>query len=146
MENLSDLFRVQINFDTSHLLFPSIIEWALVVLLAAIAVVHGPRLVSQWRQGSMAQRVRGWDVDKKRLYGCLVLTPIYFAAMEPVGEIYPNAGIGFLLTSFVYGLALSWLFVRDNNRRKTVLMSLTAIITPTVVWFVFAHIFRITLP
>ena len=55
-------------------------------------------------------------------------------------------GIGFLLTSMVYSFALSWLFVRDNTRRKTMMMCFNALITPTAVWFVFSYIFRITLP
>lgn len=146
MENLSELFRVQIDFDRSHLFFPTIVEWVLVGLMLVIVVVHGPRWVAQWRESPLAGRVRAWDIDKRRLFGCLLLTPIYFAAMEPVGAINPNTGIGFLLTSYAFGFALSWLFVRDNNRRKTVLMFLNALITPTIVWFVFAYIFRITLP
>lgn len=146
MEKLSDLFKVNIDFAQSHLLFPSIIEWLMAGLLLAIAVVHGPELLAQWRSGAIAERIRKTSVDHKRFFGCLVLTVIYFLSMEPVGKIYPNSGVGFLLTSVVYGFALSWLFVRENNRRKTVLMAANAVITPAIVWFVFAHIFRITLP
>jgi len=146
MEKISDLFRVKVDFSRSHLLFPSIIEWVLVGLLITIAIVHGRELAAYWRAASPLTRLKNWQFDKRRLLGCLTLTPIYFLLMEPVGRIYPNSGIGFLLTSCIYGFALSWLFVRDNSRRKMALMGLNALITPTVVWFVFAHIFRITLP
>lgn len=146
MKHFADLFKVHIVFDQSHLLFPSIIEWVLGLLLLAIAVVHGPELLAQWRDGAMKARLTNWQVDKKRLFGCVVLTAAYFAAMEPVGRIYPNSGVGFLITSIVYGFALSWLFVHDNSRRKTILMWLSSVITPAVVWVVFAHVFRITLP
>ncbi len=146
MEKISDLLRVEVDFSQSHLLFPSIIEWVLAGLLLAIVFVHGRELVVQWRQVSLWARLRNWEFDKRRLLGCLLLTPIYFTLMEPVGRLYPNTGIGFLLTSMVYGFALSWLFVRDNSRRKMLLMGLNAVITPTAVWFVFSYIFRITLP
>ena len=146
MKHFADLFRVHVEFSQSHLLFPTIIEWVLAVLLLVIALVHGPELLAQWRDGGLKERGTQWQVDKRRLFGSVILTAVYFAAMEPVGHIYPNSGIGFLLTSVVYGFALSWLFVHDNNRRKTMLMALSSVITPTIVWFVFAHVFRITLP
>ncbi len=146
MEKINDLFRVEVDFSQSHLMFPSIVAWVMAGLFVAILIVHGSELVAQWREASLLERLRNWEFDKRRLLGCLILTPIYFALMEPVGRLYPNSGIGFLLTSMAYAFALSWLFVRDNNRRKTMLMSLNALITPTVVWFVFSYIFRITLP
>ncbi len=99
MQPISDLLRVHISFDQSHLFFPTIVEWLLAVLLLAIAVVHGPELLAQWRSAGIRSRLASWQVDGRRLFGCLALTLAYFAAMEPVGRIYPNAGIGFLLTS-----------------------------------------------
>lgn len=146
MEYFADLLKVQIDFDRSHLLFPTIIEWVLAALALAIIATRGRQWLASWRGCSLGARMQGWQIDKRRLFGCLILTPMYFAAMEPVGSIYPNVGVGFLLTSWVYGFALSWLFVHDNNRRKTVLMALNALIVPTLVWLVFAHLFRITLP
>ncbi len=146
MENLADLFKVNIAFKQSHLLFPSIVEWTMGVLLLAIAVVHGPELLAQWRNGAMKKRISHWKVDKKRFFGSVLLTVVYFAAMEPVGTIYPNSGVGFLLTSIAYGFGLSWLFVHDNNRHKTILMAMSSVITPLVVWLVFSLVFKITLP
>ena len=146
MNTFAEIFKVQIDFEKSHLIFPTIIEWLLATLALAIVITHAPGWVTALRSLPIAERIRGWDFDRKRLFGCLLLTPAYFAAMEPVGSIAPNTGVGFLITSWVYVFALAWLFVRDNNRRKTIAMLLNAVITPTLVWFVFAHIFRITLP
>lgn len=140
------MFKVHVEFDQSHLFFPNIVEWVLLGLVLAIAVVHGPELLAQWRNGAVAKRLGAWNVDKKRFFGCLALTLAYFSAMEPVGRLYPNSGIGFLLTSIVYGLALSWLFVHHINRRKTFLMAMSSVITPLLVWLVFSHLFKITLP
>jgi putative tricarboxylic transport membrane protein len=146
MGRISHILEVKVDFSREHLLFPSIIEWVLVVLALAIVVTHAPRWVAAYRSASIGERIRGWKVDTRRLIGCLILTPVYFAAMQPVGSLAENTGVGFLITSCVYVFALSWLFVRDNNRRKTIAMTLNALITPTLVWFVFARIFRITLP
>lgn len=146
MESLAELFKVHVAFDQSHLFFPAIVQWVLAVLLLAIAIVHGPELLAQWRGGALKDRLANWQVDRKRLVGSVVLTAVYFAAMEPVGQIHPNSGVGFLITSVVYGIALSWLFVHDLDRRKMVLIGLSSLITPALVWYVFAHVFRITLP
>jgi hypothetical protein len=146
METFSDLFKVHVEFEKSHLLFPTIIEWLMAALLLAIVVVHGPELLAHWRNGEARGRWAKWQVDKKRLFGCLALTLVYFAAMEPVGRLYPNSGIGFLLTSIVYGFALSLLFVHDINKHKLMLISLSSVLTPLVVWVVFSYVFRITLP
>lgn len=146
MAAFSDLFKVHIEFNQSHLFFPRIVEWTLLGLLLAIAVVHGPELLAQWRNGAVKSRLSQWQVDKRRLFGCLALTAVYFIAMEPVGRLYPNSGIGFLLTSIAYGFALSWLFVHGINRRKIFLMAMSSVITPFLVWLVFSHLFKITLP
>ncbi|WP_372661391.1 tripartite tricarboxylate transporter TctB family protein [Hydrogenophaga sp.] len=146
MASLSELFKVHIDFDQSHLFFPSIVEGALLLLLLAIAVVHGPELLAQWRGGALGRRLSQWQVDTKRLLGCLALTVVYFSAMEPVGRLYPNSGIGFLLTSIVYGFLLSWLFVHGINKRKIFLLSMSSVLTPLLVWLVFSHVFKITLP
>lgn len=146
MSTLPEMLKIQMDFSQSHLFFPAIIEWILAVLLVLIFIAHGRELVAFWRTASPLARIRTWQFDRRRLVGCLILTPVYFALMEPVGKILPNSGIGFLLTSVVFGFALSWLFVHDNNRRKTILMALNALITPTFVWFVFSYLFHITLP
>ncbi len=146
MEQISDLLKIHLTFDKSHLFFPTIVEWLLGFLLLAIAIVHGPELIAQWRSGAFRSRLANWEVDKRRLFGCLAMTLVYFAAMEPVGLIYPNGGVGFLLTSIVYGFALSWLFGRDLDRRKWILIGSSSVLTPLVVWFVFSTVFKITLP
>jgi hypothetical protein len=146
MASLTELLKIHLEFEQSHLFFPRIVEWTLFGLLLAIAVVHGPELLAQWRSGGARGRIGQWQVDKKRLFGCLALTAIYFTVMEPVGKLYPNSGIGFLLSSIVYGFLLSWLFVRDISRRKVTLMALSSVCTPFLVWLVFSHVFKITLP
>lgn len=146
MDTLSELLKVQVDFNQSHLLFPAIVESLLGILLLLIAITHGPKLLARARGAAVQARPARRPVDWKRLGGCLALTVVYFTAMEPVGTLRPNTGVGFLLCSIVYGLLLSWLFVRDIDRRRGLLIVASSVLTPLVVWAVFAYVFKITLP
>jgi hypothetical protein len=147
MDTLSEMLKVQVDFSQSHLLFPNLIQWLLLFLLGLIAVVYGPQQLAKARaaraSGAPTQRK---PVDFKRLGGLLALTVVYFFAMEPLGRLLPNTGIGFLLSSIPYGVALSWLFVHDINRHKWMLIGISSVATPLVVWALFAYVFKITLP
>ena len=67
-------------------------------------------------------------------------------AMVPVGRIWPNTGMGFLLCSVGFCLALARLLVHDITTRKWLAIGLTALIGPALVWYVFSEVFRVTLP
>lgn len=148
MNTLSEMLKVQVEFSQSHLLFPSLVQWLLLVLLALIAIVYGPQKLAQARaaRAAGAPPVARQPVDWKRLGGFLALTVVWFVAMEPLGRLLPNTGAGFLLSSIPYGLALSWLFVHDIDRHKWVLIAVSSVLTPLAVWAVFAYVFKITLP
>nr|WP_321462493.1 tripartite tricarboxylate transporter TctB family protein [uncultured Cohaesibacter sp.] len=162
MADGSSLFKVSIDFSQSHLFFPNIIHWILLILALLIALTEGPRYLRKRRAlalegngsdkaaaskvaGKVASKVAS-KVDWLRLIGMLVLTILYFFAMEPVGEIFPNTGLGFLLTSIPFMFLLSILFVHEPGRREFVTIALSSIISPTIAWYVLAHIFQITLP
>jgi hypothetical protein len=49
-------------------------------------------------------------------------------------------------TSIVFIFVLSLLYVHRVDRRKMLVLSLNAVISPSVAWFVLAHLFNITLP
>jgi hypothetical protein len=143
---LSDLLKVQIDFDRSHLVFPMIVEWLLVIFALAILVQR--HAVIRASIGRFLGQVAPahWRFDRVRLLGTLALTVAYFMAMEPVGRIWPNTGMGFLLCSVVFCLALARLLVHDITPRKWLAIGLTALIGPALVWYVFSEIFRVTLP
>lgn len=147
MDSLSDMLKVQVDFNQSHLLFPSLVQWLLFFLLLLMAVVYGPAYLAKARaaRAAAASPARP-QVDWVRLGGFLALTVVWFFVMEPVGRLLPNTGIGFLLASIPYGVALSWLFVHDIDRHKWMLIGISSVATPLVVWAVFAYVFQITLP
>lgn len=143
---LSDLLKVQIDFDQSHLVFPTIIEWLLVVFALSILLQRHTAIRTSIGRFVASLPPARWNFDKRRLFGTLALTVIYFVAMEPVGRLWPNTGLGFVICSVVFCLALARLLVHDITTRKWLAIVLTSLIGPVLAWYVFSEIFRVTLP
>nr|WP_321526567.1 tripartite tricarboxylate transporter TctB family protein [uncultured Cohaesibacter sp.] len=146
MADGNSLFKVSIDFSQSHLLFPHIIHWILLILAVLIALTSGPKLLRQMREKKKDDKQTGAPTDWVRLLGTLVLTIIYFSLMETVGDLFPNTGFGFLFTSIPFMFLLSVLFVHQPGRREFVTITLSSIISPAVAWYVLAQMFNITLP
>nr|WP_319390334.1 tripartite tricarboxylate transporter TctB family protein [uncultured Cohaesibacter sp.] len=146
MADGNSLFKVSIDFSQSHLFFPHIIHWILLILAVLIALTSGPKLLRQMREKKKDDKQTGTPTDWVRLLGTLVLTIIYFSLMETVGDLFPNTGFGFLFTSIPFMFLLSVLFVHQPGRREFVTITLSSIISPAVAWYVLAQMFNITLP
>lgn len=145
-QQTSSPFQVAIDFDTSHLYFPNIMHWVLLVLGISIVVFYGRDIV-QTVQGWVANhRENGTHVDAVRLFGTLGLVIAYFLLMEWVGQLFPNTGMGFLLVSIPFMLVLSLLYVHDLDRRKFLAILANSVISPVAAWYVLAQLFYITLP
>ncbi|WP_102222889.1 tripartite tricarboxylate transporter TctB family protein [Acidimangrovimonas sediminis] len=139
---MADLFKVHINFATSQLIFPTIIACVLAVLGIAIAITHRHRIAgagAHWR--AIAGRM-----DKMRFFGAIGLTLVYFSTMQPVGNLWPNTGMGFLLTSIPFVFLCGVLFLHDRRPGNMIGLTVAALVAPTLVWWVFADLFFLTLP
>ncbi|MBT9386809.1 tripartite tricarboxylate transporter TctB family protein [Pseudooceanicola sp. CBS1P-1] len=139
---MGNLTHVTINFKTSHLIFPTIIACVLGVLLVAIVIRDRKRIAASgayWRDtwGAM---------DKPRFLGALALTLVYFSLMVPVGNIWPNTGLGFLLCSIPYVLATGILFMHERTPRAILPLLIVALVGPTFVWWLFTYPLFLTLP
>ncbi|KEA64436.1 hypothetical protein ADIMK_1340 [Marinobacterium lacunae] len=66
--------------------------------------------------------------------------------MDAVGQLFPNTGMGFLLTSILFMLLLSLLYVHSLTRRVLLGIGLNSIIAPLVAWYVLGQLFAISLP
>jgi hypothetical protein len=139
---LSSLFAVSIDFNQSHLFFPKITLAFLAVLLLAILATRrrailasGPRL----RRDIV-------EADWLRLVGTLVLTVVYFLLMPTVGQIYPNAGIGFYLTSIPYLFLLSYLYLHVRRGKPLLIAAISAVVSPTFAWYFLVQLFNLSLP
>ena len=143
---LSELFTVSIAFEQSHLFFPRIIHWLLLIMLVLILLVQGLPYLREVRAGNRSLPFTTGHFDRLRFFGTIVLTIVYFLAMQYVGEFYPNTGFGFLFMSIPYMFALSWLYLHQHDRRHLLLIAINAVVAPLVAWYVLAQLFAITLP
>ena len=143
---VSQLFKVHIDFDQSHLFFPHIVEWVLLVLFIAIVVIYGPGYFRDVRAGRKKLPFQSVPFDKLRFFGTLALTVAYFQSMDVVGDFFPNEGLGFLFMSIPFMLVLSLLYVHGITRRKLVVIGLNALIAPSIAWYTLENLFNISLP
>ncbi|RYH02542.1 hypothetical protein EU805_07915 [Salipiger sp. IMCC34102] len=139
---MDNLTRVTIDFDTSHLIFPTIIGIVLALLGLAILIRDRRAIAASPQMWATTFR----DMDKPRFLGALGLTIVYFLAMVPVGNIWPNSGYGFLICSVPYMIALGLLFMHRRSSLAVGSMLAVAILAPPLVWWLFSEIFFLTLP
>lgn len=139
---MGNLTQVTIDFERSHLLFPTLIGIVLCLLGAAIVITRRDRLARAPRQA----RAVFAAMDRPRFLGTLALTVLYFSLMVPVGGRWPNTGLGFLLCSVPYLLATGILFMHDRRPRAILAMAAIALAAPVLVWWLFTEIFYLTLP
>lgn len=139
---MGSLTKVTIDFDQSHLVFPTLIGCILLTLGLAIVVTRRQRIVTAgvyWR-GILSR------MDKLRFFGTLALTVLYFSLMVPVGDFWPNTGLGFLICSIPYVLATGLLFMHEWPAKQVAIMLAIAVLGPSLVWWLFTEIFFLTLP
>lgn len=142
----SELFTVTIVFEQSHLFFPRIIHWVLLLLFLLILVFVGRPYLQAVKSGSRSLPFTEGQFDQFRFFGTLVLTVVYFVLMESVGEYFPNTGLGFLIVSIPYMFLLSLIYLHHRDRRHLVIISINSLVAPVVAWYVLARVFGITLP
>jgi len=134
--------RVEIDFATSHLIFPTLIGIVLLVLGAAILFTQRRDVLASgamWREAFAR-------MDKPRFFGALILTVLYFSLMVPVGDIWPNTGMGFLLCSIPFVALTGLLFMHDRTPLKAIPVIIIAVLGPLLVWWLFSDVFYLTLP
>lgn len=139
---MGELTRVKVDFATSHLIFPTLVGIVLLILGAAILVTQRRELLgagAMWRD-TFAR------MDKPRFFGAIALTIIYFSLMVPVGEVWPNTGMGFLLCSVPFVALTGMLFLHERTPRKLLPIAIVALAGPLLVWWLFSDIFFLTLP
>ena len=144
--DISNLFQVKIVFAQSHLFFPRIIHWLLLIMFVVIVLFQGIPYLREVRAGRKQLPFIGGHFDHLRFFGTIVLTIAYFLLLDPVGEFFPNMGLGFLLMSIPYMMLLSLLYLYQRDRRHVTLVVINAVLAPTIAWYVLGQLFDITLP
>lgn len=142
----SSFFAVAIDFDKSHMFFPTIIMYVLLMLLLLIILLYGIPFIRSVLKGKKKIAFSAEQFDKLRFFGTILLTIGYFLSMEYVGRLFPNMGYGFLLMSMPFMLLLSLLYVHNLNLKKFIVIGVNALAAPSIAWYVLANMFNITLP
>ena len=139
---MGDLTRVTVDFETSHLIFPILIAVVLAILGLAILIAKRREIAGA---GAYWHDVFG-RMDRVRFLGTIAITVVYFSVMVPVGNIWPNTGLGFLLCSIPYVFLTGVLFLHHRSLRDMLPVAITAVVAPSLVWWLFTDLFFLTLP
>ncbi len=140
------IFDIHIDFDQSHMFFPTIILGILLLLGLCIFILYG---VNFLKQVIAKERILSFfeeNYDKCRLFGTFFLIFIYFLLLEPIGRIFPNTGFGFVVTSMIFIFCSSLLYIHKKSRKKIIIAGLNAIIAPLICWYILGYVFNLTLP
>jgi len=140
------LLDVSIDFDQSHLFFPRIVTWILLILLAIILLTRYQSMIPGLKHAGRVLVGHEGEFDHKRFFGTLALTTAYFYLMGVLSDVFPNTGYSFLICSVIFVLSLSLLYVDHFSKRILMIVILNALIAPAIAWYVLAQLFRITLP
>ncbi|WP_447042790.1 tripartite tricarboxylate transporter TctB family protein [Vreelandella sp. H-I2] len=143
---LSSLLSVSIDFETSHLFFPTIIHWIMAILFALILVMKVMPFMAAVKRGERTMPIIGEARDSFRFFGTLVLIAAYFYFMAVVGDMFPYTGYGFLIVSIAFVFLMSLLYLHDWTKKAITIVIVNAIVAPSLAWFVLAKLFTITLP
>ncbi len=145
-EGVFSVFQISIDFDRSHLFFPTIIIGLLVIVLFAILIRFAPSFWHEVKNGTRKLSLLDENFDKFRLFGSLLLLLVYFIVMDVVGRLFPNMGFGFLFTSIPFMLFTSLLYVHNLDRKKMILIGVNSLVAPCIAWYVLGNVFNISLP
>lgn len=145
-DGVFNLLSIKVDFDQSHLFFPKIIMWLLLFLFVLIVVLYARQFLKDVRAGRRSIRFFQENYDKIRLFGTIAAVIIYFILMDYVGVLFPNTGYGFLFVSIPFMMSLSFLYVHDLSKKKTIIILLNSIIAPLAAWYILGNLFNISLP
>ncbi|MGM0543040.1 MAG: tripartite tricarboxylate transporter TctB family protein [Pseudomonadota bacterium] len=143
---LSNLLSVSIDFETSHLYFPTIIHWIMAGLFAVILVTKVAPFLVEVKRGKRSLPFFDQKIDAPRFLGTIVLIIAYFYLMAVVGDLFPYTGYGFLFVSMGFVLVMSLMYMHEWKKKAVIIAVINAVIAPSLVWFVLAKLFTITLP
>ncbi|GGX96402.1 hypothetical protein GCM10007160_24980 [Litchfieldella qijiaojingensis] len=143
---LSSLLSVSIDFETSHLFFPTIIHWIMAGLFVLILVTKVVPFLAEVKRGERTLPIVGEPMDAFRFFGTLVLIVAYFYLMAVVGNLFPYTGYGFLFVSMAFVLLMSLMYMHEWTKKAVTIVVINAVVAPGLAWFILAKLFNITLP
>lgn len=137
------MLNVSIDFAESHWFFPKIVITCILVLFAIILVKE---------RKTIAKSVAGFSMksilnhENYKAYLFLALISVYILVMEALGEVFPNTGYAFLITTIPFLFCIPLLIEKEINKRKIIYITINSVVSPIIAWAVLGQIFGITLP
>jgi len=132
---VSDLFRINITYSTSHMIFPKITIGILIILGITILIQE----LKKKRECKKADKecffIEGFD--KLKLFGTLALFIGYILAMD---------WFTFLPVSIIFMFLFNMLYSGWGSKKSIIISAALSIVAPVLVWYLFGIVFNITLP
>ncbi|SBR45037.1 MULTISPECIES: tripartite tricarboxylate transporter TctB family protein [unclassified Halomonas] len=143
---ISSLLSISVDFENSHLFFPTIISWIMAVLFAIVLVAKVAPFLVAVKRGERSLPIVGEPMDGWRFFGTLALIVAYFYLMAVVGNLFPYTGYGFLFVSILFVLLMSLMYMHKWTKKSLIIVVINAVVAPSLVWLILAKLFAITLP
>lgn len=132
---MADLFKINITYSTSHMLFPKIVMGILTVLAITIVIQELKKKKECKADEKKCFFIEGFD--KVKLFGSLILFVGYIFAME---------WTSFLPASIVFMMLFNLLYAGWHSKKSIIVSAVISVFTPLLVWYLFGIVFNITLP
>ncbi|MBM4761044.1 tripartite tricarboxylate transporter TctB family protein [Bacillus sp. B15-48] len=131
------MFKINLQYDEYHVIFPRIILTILIILLLMMFVKFLYKFIKEKKQVNFRFKFFGDNFDKFKFFGTAGLLIVYVLMLEIIGFIISSIGFMFLLT----------VLLRGDFKRNTLMISvINSVTTSVIVWFFFGYLFDITLP
>lgn len=150
---MSDLFKLDYKYSTSHLVVPRIVG-GILILLAVILLIQ--RAMRCKKEGKPFVDFKGWRLfdkgySKVKLWGSLLILAAYFFLLDKI-HFLPASLIFIFLLNVLYddsvnipallgkaeGPVIRW--------RPLVSSAVITVVFSVGVWYLFGSVFNITLP
>lgn len=150
---MGNLFTVKIKWSTSHLFFPTIIAWILVILAVIMVIQRAIKCKKEKKPFFNFSNFHFFNkgYDKLKLWGAIILFAGYIACLEPMGFLWASILFVFLLNVlFAESIRMKAIFHKDGtaiiNWRSLAGSAIISVVSSVLLWYVFGIVFNITLP
>lgn len=139
---MTDLFKINILYSTSHWLFPKIVIGILIILGAMIIFSeiikkHKAKKIDSSKEPSKGKRFFCENYDQWKLFGGVILFILYIIAMDL---------LTFLPASIIFMFLFNLLFAGSKETKSLIGSATISVVTSVTIWYVFGILFNITLP
>lgn len=150
---MSDLFKLNYKYSTSHLVMPTIVGGVLVLLMVILLI---QRASMCRKEGKPFIAFKGWRLfkpgyDKLKLWGSLALIAAYFFLLDKL-HFLPASLIFIFLLNVLYDESINLAALAGKadgpviRWRPLMTSAVITVVFSVGIWYLFGTVFNITLP